>query len=282
MGTTSSVPPRTRDPNGFKRYAITMPRLTDNAICLRDLDWSESSQVVVLLTSEHGKVRGLAKGSRRNSPSSIARFSGGINLLSMGQAIFTTKPATQLAAVTEWDLRDDHYHLRTDLEAQWSAMYAADLLNALLADEDPHLGAYEALRSLLGALKKNGGAAEALLRFQWALLADVGYRPELNRDVETDAALPSAKAYSFDPKLGGLTARNGISDERWRVRGSTVELLRTISKQQPVEAFDDDAIGRANRLLCTYCRALIDKQLPTMEFILGGMQVGLGKSESRR
>ena len=57
-----------RDPKRISRYAITVPRLTDNAICIRDLDWSESSQVVVLLTEAHGKVRGLAKGSRRNSP----------------------------------------------------------------------------------------------------------------------------------------------------------------------------------------------------------------------
>ena len=258
-----------------------MPRLTDNAICLRDLDWSESSQVVVLLTEQHGKVRGLAKGSRRNSPSSIARFSGGINLLSMGQAIFTTKPATQLAAVTEWDLRDDHYHLRTDLTAQWSAMYAADLTNALLADEDPHPGAFEAMRELLSALAESGRAAEALLRFQWALLADVGYRPELERDVDTDSVLPSAKAYSFDPKLGGLTARNGMNDEQWRVRGSTVELLRAIAQQKSTEAFDHEALDRANRLLCTYCRALIDKQLPTMDFIFNGMQTGLVKALPR-
>lgn len=254
-----------------------MPRFTDNAICIRDLDWSESSQLVVLLTESHGKVRGLAKGSRRNSPSAIERFSGGINLLSAGQAIVTTKPATQLASVTEWDLQRDHYHLRTNLRAQWSAMYAADLVNSLLADEDPHPGAFDATKRLLAELAEPEAATRALLRFQWSLLVDVGYRPELLCDVETGEVMPRAKAYSFDPKLGGLTTRNGMHDEHWRVRANTVDLLRAIANEESIDSFDETMFIRANRLLCTYCRALIDKQLPTMDFILNEAFISLGK-----
>ena len=255
-----------------------MPRLTDNAICIRDLDWSESSQVVVLLTERHGKVRGLAKGSRRNSPSAIAKFSGGINLLSAGQITVTTKPAEQLATVTEWDLRGDHYHLRTNLAAQWTAMYAADLINALLADEDPHPGAYAALSKLLADLSQADAVALSLLRFQWALLVDVGYKPELELDVETGQALPKARAYSFDPKLGGLTTRNGMHDENWRVRSTTVDRLRAVSSETAIQAAKEDAVMRANRLLCTYFRALLDKPLPTMQLILNGYPKPLAKA----
>ncbi|MEO1235807.1 MAG: recombination protein O N-terminal domain-containing protein, partial [Planctomycetota bacterium] len=75
-----------------------MPRFKDQAICIRDVDWSETSQVVVLLTETRGKVRGWAKGSRRQSPSSIQRFSGGIELLTAGQVVATTRPSTELAA----------------------------------------------------------------------------------------------------------------------------------------------------------------------------------------
>lgn len=245
-----------------------MPRFTDLAFCLRDLDWSETSQVVVLLTEQHGKLRALAKGSRRQSPSSVAKFSGGINLLNLGQAIVTTKPAGQLAVVTEWDLRADFPHLRTSLAAQWSAMYAADLCGALLADEDPHPGAFAALHAFLDASAVADQLPGALLRFQWAMLSEAGYRPELERDVADGGALKPASTYSFDPRLGGLTARNGISDEHWRVRRQTVELLRAASAGALDPAADAEALGRANRLLCTYARALLDKELPTMGVVL--------------
>lgn len=258
-----------------------MPRLIDQAICLRETDWSESSQVVVLLTESHGKVRGLAKGSRRQSPSSIARFSGGINLLNRGQAILTTKPATQLAAVTEWDLQADHYHLRTDLNAQWSAMYAAELATELLADEDPHPGAFKALCDFLEATDDAEAVPGALLRYQWVLLSEVGYRPELEHDVATNAVLPKAKAYSFDPVLGGLTTRNGMGDEHWRVRGETINLLRAISQHQAVKN-QNQGIMRANRLLCAYARVLLDKELPTMRYILKNSLIGLGEAAADR
>ena len=55
-----------------------MSRFKDQAVCIRMIDWSETSQIVALLTREHGVLRGLAKGSKRMSPSAISRFSGGI------------------------------------------------------------------------------------------------------------------------------------------------------------------------------------------------------------
>lgn len=246
-----------------------MPRFIDPAICLRDSDWSESSQLLVMLTQTHGKVRALAKGSRRQSPSAVARFSGGVNLLNLGQASISTRPAGKLAALTEWDLRDDHYHLRTCLAAQWSAMYAADLASAMLAEEDPHPGVFDAMKRLLAELAKPDEVDAALLRFQWALLSDVGYRPELANDVMSAQPLAEAKAYSFDPVLGGLTMRNGMNDEAWRVRGGTVQLLRAVAAGRPEDLNDVEAVRRANRLLCSYARALLDKELPTMRWLLG-------------
>ena len=244
-----------------------MPRFKDQAICIRHIDWSESSQVVVLLTLEHGKVRGIAKGSKRASPSSVQRFSGGIELLTMGQVVAVSKRTAELATVTEWDLQDDYHYLRRDLKAQRLAMYAADLTNAMLADEDAHPVAFTAASDFLTGLGGPEGRSLALLRFQWALLEDCGYRPELGRDVRRDGALEEAKAYTFDPVAGGLTIENGIDD--WRVRRQTVELLRKLSAGEDVSDADADSIGRANRLLCVYARSILDKELPTMGAVLG-------------
>ncbi len=243
-----------------------MPRFKDQAICIRHLDWSETSQVVVLLTREHGKVRGLAKGAKRTSPSAIARFSGGIELLTRGEIVATTRPTAALATLTEWDLQDDCFHLRHNLEAQRVAMAAADLCNAMLADEDPHPGAYALMHDLLEALRTSPPQA-ALLTFQWGLLADCGYRPELDADVRSGEPLGDASAYTFDPVAGGLTLSNGVAD--WRVRAATVQLLRRLSAGEPFDAQDQDGVTRANRLLCVYARAILDRELPTMRLILG-------------
>ncbi|MBB6429936.1 DNA repair protein RecO [Algisphaera agarilytica] len=254
-----------------------MPRFKDQAICIRDLDWSESSQVVVLLTETRGKVRGLAKGSKRQSPSSIQRFSGGIELLTAGQVIATSRPSSELASITEWDLQQDHFALRRDLRAQRVAMYAADLCHAMLADLDPHPESFRLLRDLLVALcggdsmraeARTPGVEGALLRFQWGLLADCGYKPELTRDVRRDEELATVKTYTFDPVAGGLTSDKGIAD--WRVRSETVEALRAVAEEGELSGFEPATLERANRLLCVYARTILDKELPTMGVVLGG------------
>ncbi|MEM1444886.1 MAG: DNA repair protein RecO [Planctomycetota bacterium] len=244
-----------------------MPRFKDSAVCLRLVEYSESSQVVVLLTQAHGKVRGLAKGSRRLAPSSIERFSGGMELLHRGQVVATTRPSSELAAITEWDLQDDAYHLRQSLSAQRVALYAADLTHALLADLDPHPETFLALIALLDALKATNEdtQAVALLRFQWALLDDAGYRPVLDHDALHDAELRDAEAYTFDAQAGGFTADDGRSS--WRVRHRTLEALRRIATHDGNE-LDAESSGRANRLLAAYARELIGRELPTMSIAL--------------
>lgn len=246
-----------------------MARIKDQAICIRHLDWSETSQVVVLLTREHGKVRGLAKGSRRMTPSSVQKFSGGIELLTLGEIVFVTRQTSELATLTEWDLQNDFHHLRRSLPAQHAAMYAADLCHALLADHDPHPRAYEVLATFLSELVDPARVQGALLRFQWALLEDVGYRPELERDALTGAELADAAMYAFDPRAGGLTAQAGVGAQDWRVRGETVKLLRGVANGAG-ESVDEEVARRANRLLCAYARAILDHELPTMRLVLGG------------
>lgn len=264
----------TRRPTGdWFFYIPAVPRFRDEAVCLRSIEWSETSQIVVLLTRERGKVRGLAKGSKRMSPSSIARFSGGIELLQRGEVLATTKATAELANVTEWDLADDYHHLRRSLRGQRLAMYAADACDALLQEMDPHPASFEAMTRLLSELVFVEGVSEALLRFQWALLVDAGFKPELMRDVHSREAIDLDAArrgeLAFDPVHGGLTARNGPG--QWKMRRSTALLLREIDARggSLPEHASPDAVERANRLLCSFLRELLGRELPTMGVVLG-------------
>lgn len=259
-----------------------MPRFKDQAICIRHIDWSETSQVVVLLTREHGKLRGVAKGSKRMSPSSVQRFSGGIELLTEGQVVATTRPTAELANITEWDLQQPHHHFRVDLAAQQIGLYAADVCNQMLETLDAHPRCFEALAALLPKLADPSERQPALLQFQWVLLDDCGYRPVLDADVHTGEQLPGEGALTFDGLAGGLTRRPAAAGGQvgtvegagpWRVRAATIELLRHLANaddisQVSLDDYADADLLRANRLLCVYLRTILDRELPTMQFVL--------------
>ncbi|MHB1155753.1 MAG: DNA repair protein RecO [Phycisphaerales bacterium] len=245
-----------------------MPTIKDNAICLRLYDWSETSQVAVLLTEQHGKVRVTAKGSKRSTPSTMLKFSGGLELLTRGEAVMILKHGAELGNLTEWDVQDGYWGLRKDLRGLELAMYGVDLTHHLLDDQDPHPVSFAALEQLLRTLASGGeagGAERALLRFQWVMIEDAGYRPTLEGRAAEDGTL------RFSAREGGVVAEaaNGASDA-WKVRRETVEVLRGISGEggiaKPQAA---EAVVRANRLLCAYVRTILDKQLPTMVAVLG-------------
>jgi len=245
-----------------------MPTLKDQAIVLRLVDWSETSQIVVLLSREHGKISATAKGAKRQTPSIQAKFSGGIELLCLGEALLLTKPGRDLGNLIEWNLNDGFWSIRKNLRAFELAMYAVDLTHHMLHDHDPHGQTFDALGGLLGVL--DGGASgpalrcgpawgKALLRFQWAIVDDCGYRPAL--DVPDTA---ESSTLLFSASAGGLVA--GARDQ-WKVRATTIEVLRQLERGEAIDGAPAEAVERANRLLCAYCRALLDKQLPTMSAV---------------
>ena len=104
----------------------------------------------------------------------------------------------------------------------------------------------------------------ALLSLQWQLLTDAGYQPQLEHDVHTGKALTDEPTYQFDPIAGGLC--NTSSSCTWGVRKQTIALLRLVSEDG---VFGIEGVDRANKLLCSYVRAILDKQLATMGYVLG-------------
>ena len=242
-----------------------MPTISDHAICIRRWDFSETSQTVSLFTRESGVIRGLAKGAKREK----GKFSGGFDLLTLGQVVASIKPGRDLATLTEWDLQDTNRHLRANLEVNKSAIYVADLIHHMLTDHDPHQTLFDHLRETLDRMRHPPDADNALLAFQWNLLDEAGYRPELNRDAETGGELDDeGQTLAFSPDAGGVVADSG-AEGRWRVRAETVRLLRQVAKATPLDSVDPSIVERGNRLLAAYFRELIGNESAAMRWRFG-------------
>jgi len=231
-----------------------MPAEHDQAICVRQWDWSETSQTVSILSRTHGLVRALAKGSRRpNTP-----FSGGIELLTRAEVGLIIKPASDLALLTEWHLVEHFPALRQSLTVYHAGLYAAELVVRMILDHDPHPEAFDALLALLRALQAGSPIDAPLLDYQKSILLACGYTPVIDRDVATGAGLASGAVAQFVPELGGVvaadttaTAADGRRLEAWPVRRATLAAVA-----DPQAAGPED-VARASRLLAAYIRTLI-------------------------
>jgi len=160
----------------------------DLAICIRAVDYSETSQVVTFFTKATGKISAIAKGSKR--PKSA--FGGPIEILSHGRIVFYDSSGEKLATLTEfepaagtagpaphgtWGL------LRNDLFALNCCLFAAELLNLLTDEHDPHPDLFDSFLQFLHDAQDAGDKSETLallILFQLALLKEVGLQPILS------------------------------------------------------------------------------------------------------
>lgn len=236
-----------------------MPPSKDQALCLRQMDWSETSQVVWLLARDLGLVRALAKGARRPGE----RFDGGIELLTRGEAIVYLKPGAELATLAAWDTLERFPLPRRSLDGFYAGLYLADLVLRLLQDRDPHPRLFDALAGALRAEAK--AVLRALLAAQWMVLDECGYRPKLDADLETGGPLLDS-GLSFLPRRGGFSRRPSQAEPAWRVRPQTVAVLRNLDTPGP-DAAPPTAMDqvRAARLLDAYAREILGRDIPAGE-----------------
>jgi|FrelakmetLWP11LW_1041352.scaffolds.fasta_scaffold06042_2 DNA repair protein RecO (recombination protein O) len=145
----------------------------DQAICLRAVNYSESSQIVTLLTREHGKIACMAKGSKR--PKSA--MDGAIEIFSFGPVIFSTPKEDGLTALSEFCQQLRFRQLRQNLFALNSGLLAAELIESLTEMSDPHPDLFDVFAHFLDAVGAQQNSSEQLWRliaFEIILLRELG------------------------------------------------------------------------------------------------------------
>ncbi|MHC4101381.1 MAG: DNA repair protein RecO, partial [Planctomycetota bacterium] len=217
----------------------------------------------------HGIVRGMVKGAKRPR----GGFEGGIDLLTHGQVAAIIKPARDLATVTQWRVLDTFRALREHLDANRAGLYMADLIHHMLTEHDPHPRLFDALRAALSGLGDLGRINQTLLRFEWTVLLESGFRPQLDRDAETGVELStSTDTLGFSPTAGGIVTDTGGPD-RWRVRRETIDLLRAVAAGESTDDADAKRHGRAARLLAVYIRELLGTEPKSMRWAFPDLRI---------
>ena len=241
-----------------------MATISDRAICIRHWDFSETSQTVSLFSREQGLFRGLAKGSRRER----SNFSGGIDLLTLGGVVAIIKPSVDLATITEWALERVWWSVRRDSGVNRIAYYFADCIGRMVENRDPHPRLFDGMVEILDLLELGMDTDEALLRFQWLILLDTGYRPKIE--------IPEGNAgetLSFSARDGGLVDRDAVA-ESWGVRRSTIDLLAEFDSDGRIPDDRPETVKRASRLLAAYLREIMGKEPGTMRLVFPDLAGG--------
>jgi DNA repair protein RecO (recombination protein O) len=168
----------------------------DLAICLRSVNYSETSQVVTLLTREHGKIACMAKGSKR--PKSA--MDGPIESFSFGPVVFSTPKEEGLVSLSEFSQQLRFRPLRQNLFALNCGLLAAELVESFTETCDPHEELFDSFVNFLdsiGAQKQKTFQLACLVGFELTLLNEVGIGPVTDRCANCSAAFSKRWKYAY-------------------------------------------------------------------------------------
>lgn len=244
-----------------------MPTITEQAICIRQWDFSETSQTVSLFGRDTGIFRGIAKGSRRPK----SNFSGGLDLLTLGDVVSIIKPGRDLATITEWGLHKVWWRIRRDAAANRVAYFMADCSSRMFNQHDPHPGVFDALIEALDRLESGSNQDIVLTRFLWILLVDSGYKPGL--DVSSKNIDPDTQTILFSPREGGVVDGPEVPG-RWRVRVSTLRILDQIIRNDHQDDVDPTSVNRSAKLLAAYMREILGSEPATLGLVFPDLAGG--------
>jgi len=205
-----------------------MSLIRDEAVVLAKHEYSETSQVLVLFTRQHGKVRAIAKGIRRGTK---ARFAVGTDLLDVGTVVVSSRQerSATLATVTEWKQTRSLSGLRETLGRLRAAEYAVEITAHLTEDWDPHVGLFDALLSTLTELSEALEPLTLVVAYQLRLLDAIGSHPRFDACVLCGRRNELTHLSAHE---GGMICRHCEPGqvEKWAVSPRTLEAVRRATK----------------------------------------------------
>jgi hypothetical protein len=169
-----------------------MPLHTTDALILRTYKLGESDRIVVFLTRDRGKKRGVAKNARQ----SRRRFGGGLEPLTYGRVGYVERERRELVRL------DYVEQLRSPLsaidgEALGYVSYFAELIDEWAQDADPNETLFRLGASMTDAIAV-GVPIEPLARYfeYWLLRLQGVYEVDRGLSGEAQAFLDAARRSS--------------------------------------------------------------------------------------
>lgn len=185
----------------------------DKAICISTVDYSETSQIVVFFTRDHGKISAIAKGSKRQK----SVFGGPIEIFSYGQIVFTDSDRDKLATLTEIEYDKSNIAgagLYKNIFVLNCCFLASELLAKFTDDYDPHPELFDSFLFFLQNAKEqqnNPQMLSILIYFQLTLLKEAGLQPVLSHCANCKTSYESrvtSSEYYFSSIANGLVCRD--------------------------------------------------------------------------
>lgn len=234
-------------------------------VCLRAIDWSETSQVLRFFTPGQGKISCIAKGAKRKKSAFLAPF----EILAVYDLIRIEKRPGTLDILTAAERVRTFPRLRAEYPRFVAACYGAEFADEFGADGMPVEGLFELLVELLERLDGGTPVPDALFSFEARALRALGFYPRLRECgiCRKPAARPDL--YFSVQDGGALCPECRPREQRWfPVRRAALESLARFGEgEMPKEAMKRPLVEEIRRVLDACVVTQLEHDLKSARFV---------------
>lgn len=161
------------------------------AFVIKTQPFRSSSLIVTMFSREFGKLKGIAKGVRKEREMRGALF----ELFTHVDIVFYEKTRSDLHLISDAAIIDSFDVLRTRLDTITYASYFSELVEVLTEIQDPHASVFELLDVAFRYLPALPGEKIARL-FEIKLLNEIGWLPHLDNCLQCRVPVPEKGCFS--------------------------------------------------------------------------------------
>jgi len=253
------------------------------AIVLKHADLGEADRIVTLFTPYKGKVRAVAKGTRRP----ISKKAGHLELLCYSRLHIAQ--GRNLDIVTQAQSIESFVHLRNQLWPMTCGFYLAELVDRFIEDDAQHLDVYNLLLQALRTLDSHARETQQrktqeigddalshdrtqllLSYFEIYLLSFIGYEPVLRTCAHCKAEL-LPRENGFNPSLGGALCPDCSHLWSQALSMNALKILRLLQRTEwsliPHFRFDGPLRAEVEAAMHSLLRFHLERDLKSWSFL---------------
>ncbi len=167
-------------------------------IVLKHFDFRETSRIVTFFTKDHGKMKGILKGIRKDH----RKFGSQADKFSVNDIVYYQYRNSDLHLVSQCDLKSFFFKIRKDLKKTLAASYILELVDYIMPPEEKNEDVYRLMNDYLTSLELALDISKLVHIFQIKILLFSGFRPYLDSCLECGQKIKEKARFNLHK--GGL------------------------------------------------------------------------------
>ena len=172
--------------------------LKTEGVVLRTFDLRETSLLAVIFSKDHGKIKGVLKGIRKDP----RKFGSSLDRFSVNDIVYYTYRNSDCHLISQCDMKGFFPQVRRDYRRQVAAHYMLELVDKIMPVEEENEAVYTLVMNYLNSLEERGDVERLVPMLQIKMLNLSGFRPHIDACVRCQKRVEGRARFSL--KWGGL------------------------------------------------------------------------------